>query len=76
MNPLTCTLYHSSGSGIFCGFDECPRLFLGCKEIENSLSFLTWDDREGTCRPYPVQLAGCRAAGKKNGPLKRMKTWL
>ena len=48
MNPYT--LCHSSGTGIFCGFVECPRLFLECQEIENSLPFLDWDRQtEGTC---------------------------
>ena len=58
---------------------ECPRLFLGRHEIENSfkLSFLTWDQQpEGTCRrlkcsslPYPVWLVGCRVAGQRDWTL-------
>jgi hypothetical protein len=58
MNPYT--RYRSSGSGIFCEFDNCPRFFLGChisasEEMENSLS---WDRQPRRsrcfCRPYPV----------------------
>ena len=45
MNPYSSSRYHSSGSGIFCGFEDCPRLFLAghisaSEEIESF--FLTY----------------------------------
>ena len=51
MNPHSSSRYHNSGSGIFSGFDDFPRLFLGChiSASEDSLYFLTCDRQpEGT----------------------------